>query len=193
MWKHLLGFFVAIVLVIVAVFLIFSNKDLFSSKPSITLGQQVQKIASYSNTSAVASLTIDGPIVANQNFNEVVIQISANYTELQIINGYNNHIVSKKVYANNQNAYRAFLKSLALNNFQVKVNNSQGLSSPIGVCPNGDSYIFKLVRDSKNIVDSWQTNCNTSNYTFGGNVNNVIGLFQSQIPNYDQDVQNLNL
>jgi hypothetical protein len=193
MWKSLVGFFVAIILMIVAAFLIFSNKGLFSSQPSVTVGQQVQKIAKYYNTSAVASLTIDGPIVANQNFNEVVIEVSANFTELKIINGYNNQVVSKKVYTNNQNAFRAFLKSLALNNFQLKVNNSQGLSGPIGVCPTGDSYIFKFVRNSQDIVDSWQTSCNSSYYTFGGNLNNVIGLFQSQIPNYNQDVQNLNL
>lgn len=193
MWKQVIGFFIAIILIIVAVFLIFSNKNLFNSQPSTSLGQQVNKIANYASTSAVASLTIDGPIVANKNFNQVVIDVSSDYVELKIVNGYNGHIIKKYLYSNNQNAYKAFLTSLALNGFELKVNNSKGLSGPIGVCSDGDSYIFQLIRNSDKIINSWTTNCYSQPYTFAGNVNAVINLFQSQIPNYNQKVQNLNL
>ncbi len=192
MWKHLLGFFVAIVLIIFASFLIFSNKGLFGGKTT-SLGQQVNKFANYSNTNAVASLTIDGPIVANQNFNQVIIKVSSLYTKIYIIDGFNNSTVQKQVFSNNSNSFNAFLKSLALNNFEVKSNNSNGLSGPIGVCPGGDSYIFKLINGSQTIVNTWQTNCLNQPYTFGGNLSEVLNLFENQIPNYNQDVNNLNL
>ncbi len=192
MWKHLIGFFIAIVLMIFAAFLIFSNKSLFGGK-TISLGQQVDKFASYSNTGAVASLTIDGPIVANQNFNQVIVKVSSSSSKIYIINGFNNAVVKEQVFSNNPNAFNAFLKSLALSGFEIKNNNSNGLKGPIGVCPNSDSYVFKFIDGNKTIVNSWQTNCLNQPYTFGGNLNEVLNLFESQIPSYSQDVNNLNL
>ncbi len=189
MTRYLLGFIFALILIILVVILLLTGVN----KSGISYGQQINKFAKYSTSSAESELIINGPIVASTKHNEVIIRVSKFDVNLIAISGYNNNIIINKTYLNSQNSYNAFLRALAINGFNLSNSSATTLTSPVGLCSGGDTYEFKMKLYSKNIVNSWQTNCYNVAHTFNGNFNATVSLFQAQVPNYYSDVSNLNL
>ncbi len=69
--RYFLGFLIAIGLLALVIILVVK-----SLSNNTTTGPQPKPLSSYSNTDAVASLLISGPIVADQNYRQVQINIS---------------------------------------------------------------------------------------------------------------------
>ncbi len=189
MTRYLLGFIVALILIVIVVGLIFTGFN----KSNINFGHEVNKFANYSTTSAVTSLDINGPIIASQSHNEVIISVSNLDVNLQVLQGYDGKVINNQMFSNSQNSYNAFLRSLIIAGFNSSNPSASSLTNPVGLCSNGNTYTFKMNLGQKNIVNSWQTNCYNAPHTFNGDLNATVNLFIAQVPNYSSYVSNLNL
>ncbi len=187
--RYLVAFVFSLALIILALVLFFSNNQRTSPAQ---LQDQITRFSAFAKTDAVATLDIDGPIVSPSEHNEVKISVSSIEINLEVMEGYDNGVIVNQTFPNTQNSFEAFLRALYVNGFD-SAPKKDSLTSPIGLCSQGDTYTFGLTRDSTVLVNSWITNCYNDIFTYNGNLQNTLILFQKQIPNYSQYVNNLNL
>jgi hypothetical protein len=174
--RYFLGFLIAMGLLALVIILV------VKSLSNNTTGLQPKPLSSYANTDAVAGLLISGPIVADQNYQQIQISISQVSSQISIMNGYQGTVVNTKVYENNTSAYSAFLSALQGNGFAL-LNSNYKYKTPAGFCSFGDTYIYTLKNGSDTILNSWTTSCGGQG-NFKGVVGNINQLFQLQIPDY---------
>lgn len=177
------AFLIAIGLLVLIFVIIF--KSIGSNGPK----QQQIDLNSYANTSAVAQLTIDGPVNADQTHEQVVITVGNTNTQFQILSGYQGRVLTSKTFDNNEASFAAFLRALNIAGF-TKGNADPNLSDPRGYCPDGERYIFQLAQGSDTIEKYWATSCGGQG-TYGGSTLQTLDLFQNQVPNYTDLTGNL--
>jgi hypothetical protein len=176
--RYFLGFLVAIGLIILIIFLIFSG----SGKPKTQVTPKT--LDSYANTNAAVQLIIDGPINADQTHQEVQITVNNDAVVYEQIQGYQGSVVNEQSFANNQSAFAVLLHALDYAGF-TNGNPSAALRDERGYCSLGDRYIFSLTQNGDDIERYWATSCQSTR-TYLGNVNLTLSLFQAQVPNYNQ-------
>jgi hypothetical protein len=185
MFKYLAGFVATIVLIILLIVLVFHGGG--GSKVS----QTSKPLTSYANSDATVSLTIAGPVVANQNYNQVGITVSNSQTVYDQVQGYQNNVTKQQTFSNNVPAYTAFLYALERAGF-TEGNSASNLKQDLGYCPTGNTYIFQINQGSQQLQRYWITNCSGTPASFKGASNLIIELFKAQVPNYNQLTPNLN-
>jgi hypothetical protein len=186
--RYFIGLLVTAGLLIILIVLLVTHTGSSSSKAPNTS----TPFTSYATTDATVSLTIDGPIVASQNHNSVVITVGQNSATVQVIQGYDGDVTSSKTYPNTSNGYSAFLHALSLAGF-TNGNTSKALAADeTGYCPEGDRYVFALNQDGKNLEQFWSSGC-SGTHTYDGDSDLTTDLFKAQIPDYDALVDNANL
>jgi hypothetical protein len=192
--KYFIGFLVTIGLIIVLILLLFSggNGGSDNSKPTSGKPKNTDELAAYASTNAVARLTIDGPIIANQNHQAVQITVDQNDVTYSQVQGYEGTVVNQQDFKNNQNAYSNFLYALGRAGF-LKGNDDKTLANEKGYCPTGNRYVFELIQNGKDIQRYWGTSCGGNNKTYLGSLNLTITLFQVQVPGYRTLTQSLNI
>jgi len=165
-----------LVIVIILIVRIFSGGDSGSTSAPIDLGQ-------YENTSASATLVVEGPTVLDQDRNEVRITVSGTQNTLEVIKGYQGQVVDSRTYASNSNAFGAFLQ--ALKHFNFSSGNSEDKTDYRGFCPDGSRYLYSFNDDSnKELFKYWSTSCGGQG-TFEGNAGPVRQLFIRQVDQND--------
>jgi len=176
--RYFIAFLVTMGLIFLLVFLLFGG----SSKPKVLPIHKT--LHSYALTDAQVQLTIDGPINAVQNHQEVQITVDRNNVTYEQLQGYDGNVVNMQTYDNTENAYTVFLFALARAGF-TQGSNDPTLSDERGFCPLGDRYIFQLMQDGNTIERYWATNCGSPK-TYLGLLNVTLSLFQAQVPNYSK-------
>lgn len=184
--RYFIGFLITIGLIILLIILLFTGGGDGDKKPRTT-----KALADYASSSAVARLTIDGPINADQNHQVVRITVGQNETEYEQIQGYEGHVLNRQVYANNQNAYSNFLYALGHAGF-TQGDRSKLLANEKGHCPLGQRYVFELIENDKRIERYWSSSCGNIK-SYNGNLGVTLKLFQAQVPDYDSLTQSLTL
>jgi hypothetical protein len=139
-------------------------------------------VTQYANTQAVSTLVMQGPTVLDQNFRQVKITIGRDTNEIDLIQGYEGHVIKSQTYQNNSTAYDAFLQSLKLQGFSRGLNKDLG--DYRGVCPFGSRYLYKFNDGNTDVFNYWSTSCGSQG-TFKGSAANVRRLFVAQIPSHD--------
>ena len=183
--RYFVGFLVAIGLIVLLVMLIFGGHK----KNNVPTA--MRPLSSYSTTDAIATLTIDGPINDAQTHNSIQISVDNTATLFTLYQGYDGHVVNQQSYANTVNGFDNFLHALAVAGF-TQGNTDKALSDERGFCPTGDRYIFQLDQDGSHIERFWATSCGKPK-TYTGNVPLTLTLFQAQVSNYNDLIQNVNL
>jgi hypothetical protein len=145
-------------------------------------------LASYSNTGAVAKLTVDGPIVADIQHRSVQITVGATQTTFQIITGYQGSVIANRNIANNEASYSAFLQALAVSGFTNGI--SEQIPNKQGFCPSGERFTFELLENNSDIINYWATSCGGQG-TYRGSTTTTVQLFEAQVPAYNDLTQNL--
>ncbi len=138
-------------------------------------------LQSYAGTNAVASMYIDGPVVANQDHNAVRITVDRNQSSIEIIKGYDDQVVALQVFPNTQASYLEFLSALDEAGY-TNGKSDPALQNDKGVCPFGNRYIYTLTDGSKEILHYWTTNCSGVSGTYSGKAALTRQLFLRQIP-----------
>lgn len=174
--RYIIGFLAVIGLALLLIILLFTggHKTITPSK--------VKSLPYYANTSAQVKMIVDGPIVAPQNHNSVVITVSQYNATIDLIQGYDGNVISTRSYPNTENSFKNFLYALYYAGF------SQSISSPypsdIGLCSTGERYDLYLILNGNTLEHSWITSCNSYPKTFNGNLDLNVSLFNDQIPDY---------
>jgi hypothetical protein len=186
MLKYFAGFIATIVLIIILIMLIFHG----GGKAKVNTTSKA--LDSYATTNAEVSLTVDGPIVADQNHQAIKITVSNSAATYEQIQGYQGAVQKQQSYPNNVDAYTNFLFALERAGF-TEGDTSSTLKDERGYCPLGDRYIFQLNQGGQQLERFWTTNCSGTPKTFKGNAGLTTTLFKDQIPDYDSLSNNINL
>lgn len=182
--KYFFGFLAAIGLIVLVFVLIIRGFSGGSKE------EQAIDLSSYGNTDAVVRLTVEGPVVADQNHNSYEITISRNTAKIETFKGYERQVIESKVYENNEEAYETLLLSLERAGYQRSIEDENN-TDPRGICPTGNRYTYELADANSTIIESWSASCNKG--TFRGNATAVRNLFIRQIPDFGKVTGRLNL
>ena len=176
MTRYIVGFLLAVGLIIIAIILIVRA---LSGGPS---GPKPLDLTSYANSDVTVQLTIDGPVSAATTHNGVIITVGNNEATLLVTQGYEGQIVRMKSYSTTANGYAVFLRALAFNGF-TKGDANPALRDERGQCALGARFIYEVLDAQGNSLQRyWHSTCGTG--TFKGNSTVVRTLFTKQIPDY---------
>ena len=132
-------------------------------------------------------VSVVGSIVAKENHIDETTSISKSQRNIYYVRAYSGTAEPNISFDNNQPAFEDFAR--ALNNFgftkvaMVTSSDPKPADTEVGLCPNGQRYIFEIIRSGQSVYRAWSTSCGDPT-TFGGDTSSIIRLFQSQIPNY---------
>lgn len=175
MARYIFGFLLAFGLIIIVIILIIHGLSGSAPQPLNLNGD--------ANTNIGVQFTIDSPITAESNHNDIIINVGNTQSSIVITKGYEGQIISMKTYPMSVNSYVVFLRALMINGFTIG-NNSAALADERGHCALGDRFIYQVLNGSGgNMERYWSTSCKTG--TFLGNVPVIQQLFETQIPDYD--------
>jgi hypothetical protein len=147
------------------------------------------------NTSAThsVSMTIRGPIVADEAFHSIKINIAPSSRELKTYKGYLDTVVDKVGLSNNVAAYEQFVYALDKANL-VKGTEFTGEKDDVrGVCATGRVYEFSVLDSGKSVKHLWTSTCNGSKGSLSGSVIQLTELFVNQIPDADKLITKVDL
>lgn len=176
--KYFFGFLASIGLIILVVILIVRA---FNSGSTSTQTPLVD----YASTGYQVSLTVDGPIVSDQQHVAYRITVGESETSIQTLQGYQGTVTAEKDYSNNSDSYAEFLRALDIAGFDKGVTNATTeQNDDRGECALGRRYIFKIINGANTPQRFWSTSCGGEG-TFKGNTQDVLQLFDQQIPEQD--------
>jgi hypothetical protein len=192
--RYFVGFLITLGLIIILIVLLFTGGgDKGDQKQEVTKRPRtIQQLAGFASSDAIVRLTIDGPINADQDHQAVRITVGQDDTTYQQIQGFEGTVVNQQTFASNQSAYSNFLYAIGHAGF-LRGDNSKLLANEKGYCPLGDRYVFELIEGGDTIQRYWTTSCGGGPSTYKGNRNLTLTLFQAQVPNYNDLVQDLTL
>jgi hypothetical protein len=185
--RYFIGFLVTILLILLLIVMIFRGGG--EEKPQVP--ETTKTLDSYASTNAETILTIDGPINAESQHQAVRITVDRNNATFEHLTGYEDKVARMERFSSNQSAYQNFLLALSQAGFTQGVND-ESLKDERGHCPAGNRYVFELRQDNKNIQRYWATSCGGT-ATYEGNTDLTLDLFQAQIPNYSDLIDNVEL
>lgn len=182
--RYYVGIIITLSLLILVLFLLFHGGGK-SNVPKTSA-----PLPSYASTGSDVRLTIDGPINANEDHQQVRITVNQNIVTYDQIQGYDGNVVNQQQFTNSENAYSAFLYALSLNGF-TDGNTSSALSNEQGHCALGDRYTLELIQNGSDLERFWATSCSNVVKSFDGNLPLMLALFEAQVPNYQALTQNI--
>lgn len=146
------------------------------------------KLSDYQNSGGKLKYAIDGPIVALEEHEQVVVTISSNQRIIEVIRGYNQVPVFSKSFDNDQASFDAFIS--VINNYGfTRTKIASPAESRTGSCAFGDKFSYQVISSGSTLdQDTWNNSCNLKQGTFGGNSSTVSRLFEAQIPDYSEIV-----
>lgn len=180
--RYYIGLLISLGLIILIIFLLFFS-------PSKNVPTTSKPLVDYANTGSQVRLTIDGPINADQDHQEVQITVNQNIVTYAQLQGYDGSVANEQQFVNSESAYTVFLHALALAGF-TEGNTSSALSDERGYCALGDRYIFELIEGGQDLERFWATDCGGTK-TYEGNLALTLSLFEAQVPNYQTLVEHI--
>ena len=188
--KYILGVFGVIVLLLLVVILIVRTgpsepvSDVQTGKPQLSL-------ADYESKPATLSMTTRGEVTANEDRRAIRITVTKQERAIEILNGYDESVVTRQTFPNNEDAYKIFLSALTTAGFAREQDTD--IKDERGECPFGRRYVYKLQDGSDQKLRTWSTSCRASQGSFGGNSKTVRELFEKQIPQYRTVIRGVQL
>ncbi len=172
-----------IIALIALVFFIFGVRFVWRlfTKPVNTSRIPNQKLIDYVAQDSYVRVTIRGIVNSQEKHRVIRITVSKDQRSIDILQGYQSHLLRNQTLGNNQPAYETFLSALQRQNYLATRNPNQENST--GACSLGNIYTFELINKGQQVMSSWSGTCNAVG-TFAGNTANSLTLFQRQIPDY---------
>lgn len=183
MARYILGFLLAVGLIIIVIILILHGSSSPTPRPLSLNGD--------ASTGTSVQFIIDSPITATSTHHDIIVNVDNIQSTITITQGYDGQIDNTQAFPMSVNAYAVFLRALMINGFTLG-NNSSTLANETGHCALGDRYTYEVINGSGNTVEHyWSTSCETGNFL--GDIPVIQQLFESQIPNYDSLTSNISL
>jgi hypothetical protein len=177
--RYFIGFLVSIGLIILVFILVLKGFSGDGAKQSKT------SLVDYANTAVQMRLTVDGPIVADQEHNVYRITVGRDETTIETFKGYESTLINFQHYDNNPVGYANFLRALDVAGYTKGITGPGAQKDERGICAIGDRYVMEINNgSSRRMQRFWSTNCRGQG-TFKGNAQEVRRLFRVQIPPAD--------
>ncbi len=185
--KYLLGVFATVFVLIASIFWVVNRGSNDAVKPV----EKATVLTEYADSSAKAIYELHGELVANEQRQAVRITVDRNQRTFEVLDSYNQNVVSTKSFTNNSAAFEEFVYGLSRAGFISK--QTARFDSEKGVCPRGNITIYKLSDHGSEISRLWSGSCSKTAGSFDGNSRTVKGLFEAQIPKYRDLVRDVEL
>ena len=157
-----------------------------SSSDDRAIDTTQQNLLNTSESRAV-SMTVRGPIVADEDFRSYQIVISPTSRQFKAYTGYLDVITSQDTLSNNTAAYDQFVNALNRANFAKGTPFEGEKNNVLGICATGRVYEFRTLHDGEEQEMLWTSTCGGSKGSLEANVNQLSQLFLNQIPD-DSDI-----
>lgn len=128
------------------------------------------------------SMTVRGPIVADENFRSYKITISPTSREIKTYTGYLGTVLDQRALSNNVAAYEEFVHALSKANMVAGQPFTGDKNDVRGICATGHVYEFGLLKDNEPTEVLWTSTCNGSKGSLKASTDQLSQLFRAQIP-----------
>lgn len=173
-----------VVIIIAIVGLVSLARFLFfpgtSSTPAI-MDTSEQDLLSSSVDRSV-SMTVRGPIVADENFRSYKITVSPTSRGIKTYTGYLGTVLDQKTLSNNTAAYEEFVHALNKANFVAGQPFSGDKNDVRGICATGRVFEYSLEKDNEATETLWTSTCSGSKGSLKASSEQLTQLFRAQIP-----------
>ncbi len=186
--RYIVSFLIAIGLIIL--FIILLLKIIFGGNNNSP--ESKVNLADYAHTNVIMRMVAQGPITANQDHHQVYIEVGKDDNEIQLVRGYQGEVTHEEQFDSNSSSYGNFLRAIDLLGY-TNGDTSEERADYRGHCPFGNRYIFQIIDGTKVKQQFWATSCGDREGTFRGQTEDIIQLFQAQIPGYSELTTNLDL
>lgn len=172
-----------VIAVVIAAVVSFTQNIFNGNKAENKIDQGQQSLLNTSSDRSVR-MTVRGPIVADEEFNSYTITATPTTRTMTTYSGYLDRQVATKQYLNNIPAYEQFVYALD----RAKMMTGQELEGEAddlrGVCATGRVYEFETRRGNTSIKTLWASTCSNAKGSLKTNYQQLLNLFQAQIPDY---------
>ena len=175
---------VVVIIIIAIIALISGVRAFFFSGPSVSqesTDTTVKSLLSTSISSSV-SMSVRGPIVADEDFHSYRIIVSPTTREITTFNGYLGTVVGQQTLSNNTVAYEEFVNALNLAKMSAGNQPVGGASDVRGICAVGRLTEFSILSNDMAVETLWTSTCSGSQGTLRANSDQLSNLFIAQIP-----------
>lgn len=185
-----------IIIVIAIVGLVSLARALFfsggsgSTQPEVDTGRQA--LLDTTAGSAV-SMTVRGPIVADENFRSYTIVVTPSSREMKTYTGYLGTVLEQEALGNNVAAYAEFVHALDKANFSAGKQLSEEKNDVRGICATGRVFEFASKKNGDTKQQLWTSTCSGSAGSLRASATQLSQLFQNQIPNASALLKGLSL
>lgn len=159
--------------------LLFTGSSSSSNTPRVNVVEQ-----NLLNTGAdrAVSMTVRGPIVAEEDFRSYRITVSPSSRQFQTYKGYLDTIIDQQTLSNNTAAYEQFVYALSKANY-AKGTPFEGERNDVrGICATGRVYEFNTLTSGDSTSMLWTSTCGGSPGSLRANAAQLSQLFLDQIP-----------
>lgn len=187
-----------IVIVIIAVVALVSLARVvfFSgSKASTSTSQVDTSRDALLNTTAShsVSMTVRGPIVADESFHSYKIDISPDARTITTYTGYLDAVVDQKTLPNSVASYEEFVYALDKANLTKGKQLTGDDNDTRGICATGNVYDYAVLSGDTTVKDLWTSTCSGSKGSLNASVSQLSNLFTTQIPGSPALIQKIGL
>ena len=173
---------VVVVLVIVAIVAI--GRAIFSGTdtPTTDTEQNNSELLKTDSDHGV-SLTVRGPIIADENFKSYRILITPETRVMDVYKGYLEENERSKKLGNSTQAYEQFVYALdKANMMKGDEPSDENLDDLRGICATGYIYEYAVLVKDAPVKHLWASTCDGSKGTLQASVDQLNNLFMQQIP-----------
>ncbi|MBC7564804.1 hypothetical protein H7100_01035 [Candidatus Saccharibacteria bacterium] len=139
------------------------------------------------------TMTVRGPIVADEVFHSYKIDISPNDRTITTYTGYLNTVVDQTSLGNSVASYAEFVNALDKAELTKGKQLTGEKNDTSGVCATGNVYQFTIYDGTTNVKDLWTSTCSGSKGSLNASVLQLTNLFTKQIPGADKLISKVNL
>lgn len=184
---------VIIVSIIAIVALVSLARALFFSGSDTQLVDNSRESLLSVDVDRKVSLTVRGPIVADENFHSYSIAVTPNSRVLSTHVGYLGKVVDRVSLDNNTAAYEQFVHALEKEQMWRGTQLTGERDDVRGVCATGKVYEFSIINKDEVVKRLWASTCNSARGSLIGDETKLIRLFQNQIPDAKQVIRKVKL
>lgn len=181
--KYYLAFIAIIIVLFIGAKVIFSpsKKSPDSTGTSTALAKGLVDLAS---TNAEVSVTIEGPVLGNEQHRAIRISVNSDERTLDVIQGYDGLSIQHNTFDNTTEAYRVFLRAIEGDGFTR--NQKATVADDRGICPTGTKYIYEIKNSGDSRTDQryWSVSCGLTIGSAAGVGPAIRDMFQKQIPDF---------
>jgi hypothetical protein len=139
------------------------------------------------------SMTVRGPIVADEDFRSYRITISPSSRQFQSFTGYLGTVTNQQTLSNNTAAYDQFVHALDRANMSAGTPFEGDKNNVLGICATGKVYEFSTLNADDVTEMLWTSTCGGSPGSLRASATQLSQLFLNQIPDSSNITASLRL